>query len=111
VRSIDVHFHDGRARAGADAEKRGENVARFLGHTDDGKTARRHYLNRGVTMLRPNAKIKATLADGSLVRTKVVVSEVWKILSEFNAEGDPIYVVKAQVVTGTIAPEHLRKPL
>jgi hypothetical protein len=49
VRSIDVHFHDGRARAGADAEKRGENVAAFLGHTDDGKTARRHYLNRGAS--------------------------------------------------------------
>jgi hypothetical protein len=53
VRSIDIHFHDGRARAGADAEKRGEHPARFLGHTDDGKTARRHYLNRGVTMLQP----------------------------------------------------------
>jgi integrase len=58
VRSIDIHFHDGRARAGADAEKSGQHPARFLGHTDDGQTARRHYLNRGVTVLQPNPRIK-----------------------------------------------------
>jgi integrase len=58
VRSIDIHFHDGRARAADDAEKSGQNVAKFLGHTDDGKTARRHYLNRGVDVLTPNPRIK-----------------------------------------------------
>jgi integrase len=58
VRALDIHFHDGRARAGADAEKSGQNVAKFLGHTDDGKTARRHYLNRGVDVLTPNPRIK-----------------------------------------------------
>lgn len=60
VRALDIHFHDGRARAAEDAEQRGENVAKFLGHTDDGKTARRHYLNRSVSILRPNPRIKSS---------------------------------------------------
>lgn len=49
------------------------------------------------------------LADGSTIKSKLVVSEVWKILNEFNADGDPVYVVKAQVVTSTVTPEHLRR--
>lgn len=58
VRELDVHFHDGRARAADEAEKRGENVANFLGHTTDG-TSRRHYLNRRTTVHTPNAKIRS----------------------------------------------------
>jgi hypothetical protein len=57
VRELDVHMHDGRARAGDDAEKRGVKAADFLGHTND-HTARRHYLNRGVKKLQPNPRIK-----------------------------------------------------
>jgi integrase len=57
VRSIDIHFHDGRARAGDEAEKRGENVATFYGHTTEA-TSRRHYLNRSVKVLTPNPRIK-----------------------------------------------------
>ena len=53
---------------------------------------------------------EVTLGDGSVVRNKVVISEVWRIVGEYNPEGDPLYVVKAQVITNTIAPDHLRKP-
>jgi hypothetical protein len=59
VRELDVHMHDGRARAGDDAEKRGVKASDFLGHTND-QTARRHYLNRGVKKLQPNPRIKAS---------------------------------------------------
>lgn len=52
---------------------------------------------------------EVSLADGSLVRSKVVVSEVWKVTGEYDPNGDPVYVVKAQIVTSTVAPEHLRK--
>lgn len=58
VRELDVHMHDGRARAGDDAKKRGEDVADFLNHTTDA-TSRRHYLNRGVKVLSPNPRITA----------------------------------------------------
>jgi hypothetical protein len=47
-----------QARAAQDAADAGQNVAKFLGHTDDGKTARRHYLNRGVDVLTPNPRIR-----------------------------------------------------
>lgn len=57
VQGIDIHFHDGRARAAADAEDRGENVATFLGHEND-STSRRHYLNRRAAKHQPNAKIR-----------------------------------------------------
>lgn len=61
VRSIDIHFHDGRARAGQDAEDRGEDPAKFLGHEPGSKTAHRHYLNRRVTVLQPNPENQARL--------------------------------------------------
>lgn len=59
VRQLDVHFHDGRARAADEAEKRGENVANFLGHTT-ASTSRRHYLNRRASVHQPNAKIRGS---------------------------------------------------
>jgi integrase len=57
IRAVDIHFHDGRARAGEEAKKRGEDPADFLGNLT--ATARRHYLGRGVTELHPNAPIRA----------------------------------------------------
>lgn len=51
-----------------------------------------------------------TLADGSTLKSKMVIGEVWRVLNEFTAEGDPVYVLKAQVVSMTVAPAHLRKP-
>lgn len=59
VQAIDIHFHDGRARAGQDAEDSGQNVANFFGHTTDA-TSRRHYLNRRVKVLKPNPKIRGS---------------------------------------------------
>lgn len=57
VQAIDIHFHDGRARAGQDAADSGQNVADFFGHTTQA-TSRRHYLNRKVKMLKPNPRIR-----------------------------------------------------
>ena len=58
VRELDVHMHDGRSKAGDDAEARGEDMADFLGHTDKSQTARRVYRRR-VIELNPNPKVKA----------------------------------------------------
>lgn len=56
LKSLDIHFHDGRARAINDAHDAGQNATDFAGHTSDAVT-RRVYQRRVVT-LRPNPKIK-----------------------------------------------------
>lgn len=50
------------------------------------------------------------LADGSLLRFKAIVSEVWRITGEFDAEGNPVYTLKTQQVMNVIAPDNLKKP-
>ena len=52
------------------------------------------------------------LADGSSLRVKVVVSEVLKLVNplEFDAEGNPTYVVKWSNVVTVTSPDELRRP-
>jgi hypothetical protein len=50
------------------------------------------------------------LADGSVIRLKPVVLEVWHILDEYDADGNPSYVVKSRNVMNVMAPDELRKP-
>lgn len=46
---------------------------------------------------------EATLADGSTIRVKPVILEVWLIEGEKDQDGGPVYYVKAQNVMGTRA--------
>jgi len=50
------------------------------------------------------------LADGSVVRFKAVVTEVWRIIGEHDAEGNPAYVVRSRNVVTVNAPDELRRP-
>lgn len=50
------------------------------------------------------------LADGSLVKTKAVLTEVWRLVGEYDAEGNPSYVLKSGGIVVVNAPEDLRKP-
>lgn len=51
------------------------------------------------------------LADGAKLRLKPVVMEVWRILDEFDPEGNPQYFVKSAGILTVLAPEELkRKP-
>jgi len=51
------------------------------------------------------------LMDGSTVKIKLVVSEIFKVPDEFDAERNPVYVVRSQNVLRTRSPDNLRKKL
>jgi hypothetical protein len=50
-----------------------------------------------------------TLADGTVIRAKGVVLDVKKMVGQFNAEGEPIYVLQLTMVNQTRVPEQLKK--
>lgn len=49
------------------------------------------------------------LSDGTVIKLKVVATEVIKIDGEYDNEGNPAYVIKSTNVVSVIAPETLRK--
>ena len=49
------------------------------------------------------------LDDGSLLRLKTVVTEIYRIDGLYNAEGDPLYHIKSKGIASAIAPEELKK--
>jgi hypothetical protein len=49
------------------------------------------------------------LDDGTQLRMKAVVLEIWKLIDEFDADGNPKYVVRAQGTMSVLAPEALKK--
>jgi hypothetical protein len=49
------------------------------------------------------------LDDGTVLRMKMVVAEVWRIENEHDQEGNPIYSIKAQAMMNTNAPDELKK--
>lgn len=50
-----------------------------------------------------------SLVDGSVLKMKPVVIEIWKLVDEFDAEGNPVYVVKASNVMHQSVPDNLKK--
>ena len=49
------------------------------------------------------------LDDGTQIRTRPAVIEMWRVVNEFDNEGNPIYVLKAQNIMSVIAPDGLKK--
>ncbi len=50
------------------------------------------------------------LSDGSVVRLKIVVTEVWRVIGEFDNDGNPLYMVKSSNIMAVNAPENIRRP-
>ena len=51
------------------------------------------------------------LMDGSFVKIKLVVSEIFKVPGEYDNEGNPVYVVRSKNVTVVRSSDDLkRKP-
>jgi S-adenosylhomocysteine hydrolase len=50
-----------------------------------------------------------TLDDGSILRGKVVILEAKRAVGQFNAEGDPVYLMQMTMVNQVKAPDNLRK--
>jgi hypothetical protein len=49
------------------------------------------------------------LDDGTQLRMRTAVTEIWRVIDEFDPEGNPFYVVKAQGAMSVLAPDHLKK--
>ena len=48
--------------------------------------------------------------DGTRVRVRLLVSEIYRLEGQTTPEGDPVYFVKSQNLMTANAPEELRKP-
>jgi hypothetical protein len=49
------------------------------------------------------------LADGSTLRVKQVLTEVWRVEGEFDPDRNPLYVVRSAGIMTVVAPENLKK--
>ncbi len=47
--------------------------------------------------------------DGTIVRMKVVVTNIAKVTDKYDNEGNPVYIVKSSNVLAISAPEKLKK--
>lgn len=47
--------------------------------------------------------------DGTIIRMKVVVTNIVKLTEKYDKEGNPIYLVKSSNVLSISAPEKLKK--
>ena len=47
--------------------------------------------------------------DGTIIRMKVVVTNIAKLTDKYDKEGNPIYLVKSSNVLSISAPEKLKK--
>lgn len=49
------------------------------------------------------------LADGTVVRARLIVQEVIRLNGEYNSEGDPVYIVKSTNLVSTDVPDSLKR--
>ena len=49
------------------------------------------------------------LADGTELRMRLIVSEVYMVSGEYDQEGNPVYVVKSTTMVVAKSPDHLKK--
>ena len=47
--------------------------------------------------------------DGTVIRVKLIATEVLRLDGQFDQEGNPVYIVKTTNVTNVSAPENLRR--
>ena len=51
------------------------------------------------------------LMDGSFIRMKLVVGDIFKVAGEYDDEGNPIYIVRSKNVLMVRSPDNLKKRL
>lgn len=49
------------------------------------------------------------LMDGTSIKMKLVVSEIFKVPDEYDEEGNPVYVVRSNNVLVVRSPDNLKK--
>jgi hypothetical protein len=50
------------------------------------------------------------LSDGSVLKLKPVVTQILKMVNQYDQEGNPVYVVKAANVVAVSASDRARRP-
>lgn len=50
------------------------------------------------------------LADGTLLKLKAVVTEVWRVIDAYDNDGNPQYFTKSGNLLVVNAPDELRRP-
>ncbi len=50
------------------------------------------------------------LEDGSVLKVKLVVKKVMRVDGEYDAEGNPVYLVQSTNVMGVNAAKNLKRP-
>ena len=49
------------------------------------------------------------LGDGASLKLKAVVTEIWRIIDHYDADGNPMYIVRSSNVLVVNAPDDIRK--
>lgn len=49
------------------------------------------------------------LSDGTVIKMKLVATEVWRFEDQWDNEGNPVYVVKSSNVVTVNPPDQLRR--
>ena len=49
------------------------------------------------------------LEDGTVIRVKVVMTDVMRVENEYDEEGTPAYIIKTTMISSVSAPENLRR--
>ena len=49
--------------------------------------------------------------DGTILKVKLVLTNVYRIEGQYDAEGNPLYVLQSTNVTSVSAPQELRRKL
>lgn len=50
------------------------------------------------------------LEDGTVLKMKLILKKVLRVDDEFDAEGNPVYVMQSTNVSTITAPKHLKRP-
>lgn len=49
------------------------------------------------------------LSDGTTIRMKAVLTEVWRVIDEYDNEGNPMYVLQSTGIINVQAPDELKR--
>ena len=51
------------------------------------------------------------LEDGAVLRLRPVMTAVWRLVDEYDPQGQPTYVTQLAVVNSAIVPDNLKKKI
>ena len=49
------------------------------------------------------------LDDGTQIKARPALIEICRVIGEYDREGNPVYVIKAQQIVNAVVPDNLKK--